>query len=85
MIPKMIDMDRAVVSLESAARDEGMDTYWLVGQYGVVSITPYEENGEMAAVLWFQVLMEDGSESRVSASSLGKVAYGPTKAAEVEG
>ena len=51
--------------LISSITTEG-GAFKMVGRDGVKSIAPYEENGEMAPVLWFAVQHKDGSTVKLN-------------------
>jgi len=46
-----------------------------VGYGGVLEITPYEENGQLAPVTWFSVHHEDGRTEKYNSHYVRKVVY----------
>ena len=48
-----------------------------VGKYGALSITPYEENGEMFHVTWFEIYFKDGTTIKCNGKYVLSVIYSP--------
>jgi hypothetical protein len=53
----------------------GGDVVGRVGNQGLTHITPYEENGQMAPVLWFELYAGDRCSARVNAKYVAIVEY----------
>lgn len=59
----------------SAIYAPGEGSSWMVGATKITKIEPYEENGQMAPVLWFEVWKGDHLFVRVNAAHVECVTY----------
>lgn len=72
-IRKLIDDERPILS----AWGVDMQTGATVGQRSVSAIKPYEENGQMAAVTWLAVYVDDEVVARLNIGQMTEIRYAP--------
>ena len=64
--------DRPIRKIQYADRSLAV---WTVGLYGVTKIEAYQENGEMAPIIWFKIWLRDYLMARVNGKYIETIYY----------
>ena len=74
MMKSIREDDQQVKCLLFPAGSDGLTDIW-VGFFGVTSIKPYTENGQMEVVPWFAVYHGETIVKRINAAHVALVGY----------